>query len=285
MDSLGQDKKADVAFEIEEKPAEGASSKFDDPAEVRDADDARISDSGENGFVAVMVPDQDDIETGSYSFEIVADAGDAMTTVMITVAGKPMAHEVTGPGWIALNGIETYTVSVTDENGNTPVLPAKGDQMGNECQVTILVQTSVADIDVQTTGLDADDCLVIDPDTGMGSFRVLAPFGASHGDAIRITALRGSDAEILTVMVGDVPTEPGMPMDQDMLTAPMDTSVSTLANSITVSWTPDSAQNATQIKVALFDAELTRIVDLKAFNPAAGDPGIATFTNVDPGHV
>ena len=70
-----------------------------------------------------------------------------------------------------------------------------------------------------------------------------------------------------------------------LLTAPMDVNVSPLRNSITVSWTPDSAQNATQIKAALFNAELTRIVDLKAFNPAAaaGDPGIAIFTDVDPG--
>ena len=231
MDSLGQDKKADVAFEIEEQPAEGESAEFGDPAEVRDANDARISGSGQNGFVAVMVPESKDIETGSYSFEIVADAGDAMTTVMITVAGKPMAHEVTGPDWIALNGIETYTVSVTDENGNPPVLPAKDDQMGDMCQVTILAQTSVADTSVQTTGLDEVDCLVIDPDTGMGEFKVLAPFGASQGDIVRITALRDGDAEIKTVMLGDVPTgptAPGMPMNV-MAEATSDTM-------ITVTW-------------------------------------------------
>ena len=170
-------------------------------------------------------PNRQDIETGSYSFEIVADAGDAMTTVMITVAGKPMAHEVTGPDWIALNGIETYTVSVTDENGNPPVLPAKDDQTGDMCQVTILAQTSVADISVQTPGLDEVNCLVIDPDTGMGEFKVLAPFGASQGDTVRITALRDGDAETLTVMLGDAPTAPGMPMTDTSLQDIPDSSI------------------------------------------------------------
>ena len=247
MDSLGQDKKDDVAFAIAEQPAEGESAEFDDLAEVKDADDARILGSGQNGFFTVMVPDKDNIETGSYSFEIVADAGDAMTTVTITVAGEPMAHEVTGSDRIALNGIETYTVSVTDENGNPPVLPTKAEQMDDMCQITIKVETSVADTIVQTTGLDSDDCLVIDPNTGMGSFKVLAPFGAAQDDAVRITALRGNDAEILTVTLGDPPTEPGTidPGTMDELTAPMnvDASYVPLTGSISMNWTEGQGAN------------------------------------------
>ena len=99
-------------------------------------------------------------------------------------------------------------------------------------------------------------------------YRVTAMNDAGYGDASDGMAMA------MTMTMAE-----GMPV----LTAPMDVSVSTLTNSITVNWTPDSAQNATQIKAALFNAELTRIVDLKAFNPAARDPGIATFTNVAPG--
>ena len=97
-------------------------------------------------------------------------------------------------------------------------------------------------------------------------YRVTAMNDAGSGDA--------SDGMAMAMTMAE-----SMPL----LTAPMDVIVSTLTNSITVNWTPDSAQNATQIKAALFNADLTRIVDLKSFNPAAGDPGIATFTNVDPG--
>ena len=265
-DSLGQDKKTDVAFEIEEQPAAGEDAAFKDPVEVRDAGNARISGSGENGFLMVMVPKAEDIETGSYDFEIVADAGDAMTTVTITVAGKPMAHEVTGPDWISINGLETYTVTLTDENGNVPVLPAKDDQTGDMCQVIILVQTSVADIDVQTTGLDENNCLVIDPDTGMGEFKVLAPFGASHGNAVRVTALRGGDAEIKTVMIGDAPSEPGMPMNV--------MAMATSHDMITVSWESPAADGG---------SDITGYMVQSAYMMA--DDMMSDWMDVDPAHM
>ena len=66
------------------------------------------------------------------------------------------------------------------------------------------------------------------------------------------------------------------------LTAPSGVKVSTLQNTISVTWDPASIENADQVKVALFDSGVTMIVDLKTFN-AANDPGAATFTGVASG--
>ena len=69
--------------------------------------------------------------------------------------------------------------------------------------------------------------------------------------------------------------------------APTGGSVSVLRSSISVSWTPNSAQSTTLIKVALFNEGITDLADIdepvKAFNLAAADPGAHTFTNVPSG--
>ena len=54
-----------------------------------------------------------------------------------------------------------------------------------------------------------------------------------------------------------------------------------------MSWTPDSAQGTTLIKVALFNEGITDLADIaepvKAFNLVAADPGVHTFSNVPSG--
>ena len=72
-------------------------------------------------------------------------------------------------------------------------------------------------------------------------------------------------------------------------TAPMGAAHSVIRNSITVQWDPDSAQNTTLIKVALFNEDVTSLAKIdepvEAFNldAAAGDPGTHTFNNVPAG--
>ena len=72
-------------------------------------------------------------------------------------------------------------------------------------------------------------------------------------------------------------------------TAPMGADHSVIGNSISVSWDPNSAQNTTLIKVALFNADVTALAGIdapvKAFNleAATGDPGAHTFNNVPAG--
>ena len=66
------------------------------------------------------------------------------------------------------------------------------------------------------------------------------------------------------------------------LTAPSGVRVSSLRDTVSVTWDPASIENAEQVKVVLFDSGVTKIVDLETFN-AASDPGAATFTGVDSG--
>ena len=72
-------------------------------------------------------------------------------------------------------------------------------------------------------------------------------------------------------------------------TAPMGADHSVLGNSISVTWDPNSAQNTTLIKVALFNEGVTALAGIDApvmaFNleAATGDPGVHTFNNVPTG--
>lgn len=73
---------------------------------------------------------------------------------------------------------------------------------------------------------------------------------------------------------------------------PTITDVSVLQNSISVTWDTSSNQGATQIKVALFDlddnGDIFRLAEgytgnVHTINPAVGNPGAYTFTNVPAG--
>ena len=77
--------------------------------------------------------------------------------------------------------------------------------------------------------------------------------------------------------------QPGTPGAEDDVTPPTGIGVSTLFNTISVVWTPNTAQNATLIKVVLFNEAGTQIVDFKSYNPTASDPGAHDFENVAPG--
>ena len=66
------------------------------------------------------------------------------------------------------------------------------------------------------------------------------------------------------------------------LTPPSGVVVSSLRDTVSVTWDPASIENADQVKVVLFDSGVTKIVYLETFN-AANDPDAATFTDVDSG--
>ena len=88
-------------------------------------------------------------------------------------------------------------------------------------------------------------------------------------------------SETDTAMEGTEPVEP-VPMGP---TKPMGVVVSSFANtqSVSVTWDKASIQNAEQIKVALFNADVTELAaDLITINPA-NDPGSATFNGVPDG--
>ena len=66
------------------------------------------------------------------------------------------------------------------------------------------------------------------------------------------------------------------------LTPPSGVVMSSLRDTVSVTWDPASIENADQVKVVLFDSGVTTIVYLETFN-AANDPDAATFTDVDSG--
>ena len=104
-------------------------------------------------------------------------------------------------------------------------------------------------------------------------YRVTAMNDAGYGDA--------SDG--MAMAMTGTGTEPG-PMEA---MAPTGGDFNVLLSSITVSWTPNSAQGTTLIKVALFNEGITDLADIaepvKAFNLVAADPGAHTFSNVPSG--
>lgn len=70
-------------------------------------------------------------------------------------------------------------------------------------------------------------------------------------------------------------------------TPPTGVEVTKLLSSITVNWTPNSAQNTGTIKVVLYNESVTALATgveaVKSFNLAAGDPGTHTFNAVPAG--
>ena len=66
------------------------------------------------------------------------------------------------------------------------------------------------------------------------------------------------------------------------LTAPSGVVVSPFRNTISVTWDTTSIQNAQQIKVVLFNSDVTEVEHLITIN-AANDAGTATFNDVSDG--
>ena len=158
-----------------------------------------------------------------------------------------------GPAWVAINGLETYTVTVTDENGEVPALASASDQKADGgCVVTIVAETSVPDRPVRTTGLEPGNCLVLNQNTGMGEFRVVAPFGAQQGDSVRITALLGDEAIVRTIMLGDDPTPPAT--HESLVTAS-----DAAAGTATIMWQPITGATSYHVAVITDDGNYTLV--------------------------
>ncbi len=221
---------------------------------------------------------KDDAPGGHYLLfvEAVTGSGDSMVKktalVSISVAGELASYMVDGPAYIALNRSAIFTVSTMDKNGLTPIFDMDGDDRDD--RVTVLVQPNTALV----TGLNTMGQLELKSETGKGTFTVYAPLDAMQGQRGRIIIGSGNMQKIHSFTLGEATQMPGME-----LTAPSGIDVSRLLNTISVVWSPNSAQNATLIKVVLFDEEVTRIVAIKSYNPAASDPGAHDFENVPPG--
>ena len=113
-------------------------------------------------------------------------------------------------------------------------------------------------------------------DDGMAKITVDG-FGVPAGLQGRIRVGAGDKRVEHTFSYGDAGQMPG-----DDLTPPTGIGVSKLLNTISVAWTPNSAQNARLIKVVLFNEDATAIVAIKSYLTSS-DPGAHDFENVAPG--
>ena len=199
--------------------------------------------------------------------------GEAIDDVMltVTVAGPPANLAISGDANIPLGDSVTYTVIATDMLGGIPHLTTEGDDRNDK--VSVSVQPTDALID----GDDSDGQVTLGAD-GTAEFIVWASLDAEDGDAGRIIVRLDDLRQILPITFGETAEMPS-----DELMPPMGIDVSKLLNTISVVWTPNTAQNATLIKVVLFNEDSTAIVAIKSYNPAASDPGAHDFENVAPG--
>ena len=201
--------------------------------------------------------------TVSHSDDDVADV-----VLNFYVAGPPAMFSISGPDTIDPGESATFTVTATDENGGIPHLT---DETKMVAASATFSPTNAATVTGISNGMIELD------DMGMAEIEVDG-FGANAGDRGRIRVGTGDMQAMLTFSFGDAGQMPS-----DDLTPPTGIDVSKLLNTISVVWTPNSAQNATLIKVVLFNEDSTAIVAIKSYNPAASDPGAHDFENVAPG--
>ncbi len=234
-----------VDLRASEAPAEGEdkagftiSSEMGPYAAMDDATTQTVEDnveahSAKAAYIMVTVPGKDDVDTGSYNIKVQDTRRNADTTVSVTVSGLPKNYAITGDMWIPLDGEKTYTVTATDENEN---IPAAGDAdyaADGKYGITVRVRGVSLKQDDDVVGL-VGSMVDVDADDGMGTFTILAPVGASHGDFATIRVIVNEVVEdTMTVYFGDAPTP------QPMLTAPTGVmAMSDAAGMVTVTWTP-----------------------------------------------
>ena len=160
----------------------------------------------------------------------------ADVTLTVTVAGPPTKYMFVEPDMnIALGGRATFTVQAYDAGDGIPYFTTDG--MGKNDTVDVVVP-DIAESLVRGRMLD-NGVLTLDADTGMATFTIYAPSNAPDGSTARIFVSAG-DVEIThTVMFGDAPMMPGMPMNV-MAEATSDTE-------ITVSWDAPASDGGSDI--------------------------------------
>ena len=171
------------------------------------------------------------------------EAGDDEVSVdlMITVAGPPMTYEFSDPVMYipeALGSSQKFTVMVMDANGNVPDFDHP-DAMDAEI-VVLGVEGSYV------TGRGANNSASFDEETGIATFTIFAPVGATQGRTVLIQ-VRVDDEVVAThtVMFGEDPDpEPDMELGDAM------NAMATVNDdgSVSLSWT--AGANATRHWVA-----------------------------------
>ena len=118
--------------------------------------------------------------------------------------------------YIGLGDSGTFTVTAMDEAEDLPYFTIEGADRND------LVEVFVADVPSgNVRGLDSNNMLKLDTDTGMGTFTVYAPRDAAPGETIRMFVSSGDSEESSTVMFGEEPSENVTPVAGDAPAAQM----------------------------------------------------------------
>ena len=219
-------------------------------------------------------------------YATVAVSGSMVTITGVAVGEATIMVTATDPA----GAMATQTIMVTVEAANMAPMP-EGEIA--DVMLTVDQMSSTMDVSAYFTDADMDDTLTY---TAMSSMEMYATveIGGDDMNMLTITGVAVGMATITvtaTDMAGAMATQAIMVTVEAAtsmeLTAPTDVVVSVLQNTISVTWTPGSAQNAEQIKVALFNEGVTALsdaVDLPVVAmPPAADVGSHTYSNVPPG--
>ena len=256
-------------------------------ADADNADDAEetLDDDSGKTLEIISVKGDDDAVPGVYSLTVTSPDGEASTMIMITVSDEAsMIMLSCDPEIVPVRTGETLcTATVTDDNGNIPSNLVSMGTPDERHKVTITVRDKEAQ--------HPDDANF--NAMGMARFLVLLSEDVEIGREITVNVTASIDDEILrqsTVLTyGEIaaPMPEPMPMTTE-LTAPSDVVVSSLANtqSISVTWDTTSIENAQQVKVVLFNSDVTGLAQVDGALitiSAANDMGSHTFSDVPAG--
>ena len=236
-----------------------------------------------------------------HSYKIMVNGMDDPIMVMAATMGDqvPTQHMISGLSPETPYTFEVRAVNMRGESNQaatemvtTPermnTAPTAGAAIADQTvmvDATVMVQSTITDADTDDTlSWDATSDMTMYATAEVDDMGMVTITGVAAGMAtIRVTAT-DMDGSGMSAMQEIMVTVSATPLET---TAPMGADHSVLRNSISVTWDPNSAQNTTLIKVALFNADVTALAGIdapvKAFNLAAGDPGAHTFNNVPAG--
>ena len=198
---------------------------------------------------------------------------DREAPVEVIISGAVSSYGISGSRAIALAPFasEEYTISAMDSLGNPPIF-AEGKM---EDEVTVLVESA---LNPRISGLDGDNKVTLNPETGQAKITIFKPANATEGDTVQIGIFVNSDLKSQTTVTFG--TAPALVLgDASGLMA----EAGTAAGTVELTWTPGS--NATRHFVAGVKQS-----DLDAGTPGdsltwefADDSGSHTVADLDSG--
>ena len=213
-----------------------------------DAKTANSQDVFDGDLNAVMI--HADAPQGRYNLTVEATEGtgtskiDREATVEVIISGAVSSYGISGSRAIALAPFasEEYTISAMDSLGNPPIF-AEGKM---EDEVTVLVESA---LNPRISGLDGDNKVKLNPETGQAKITIFKPANATEGDTVQIGIFVNSELKSQTTVTFGTAPAPDF-------SAPSAVTASSDAGVVTVDWTPgDSA--ASQIVIAVNVADDT----------------------------